>query len=415
MVLHGYQSRNLTVLIDGERIYGACPNSMDPAVFHADFAEVDRLEVAKGPFDIRHQGSLGGLVNVVTRAPGEGFHGSPAVSAGSWGYINPSAVASWGTKGVSALGGYSYRTADPYRDGSGAPFTQYANYRPGEMDSTAFEVQTGWTRLYVSPRPNHAAQVSYTRQQADHVLYPYLQMDGLTDRADRLNLSYDVARDGGRVKSISARANYSAVDHWMTDALRVSSAGMPREYSMGTQANTATYGGHLEVVSGAVTTGIEAFRRGWDATTAMAGSKYVPQYSIPDATTDHVGVFTEYEGRFGDRTKLAAAGRFDYSHSAVDAAKANTDLYLAYNGTQSVSATDTGVSGKFRVTQQVGSNLEILAGVGHTFRVPDPVERYLALKRMGSDWVGNPALEPTQAHRASRSAPTITIAGRSRR
>ena len=26
VVLHGYQSRNLTVLIDGERIYGACPN-----------------------------------------------------------------------------------------------------------------------------------------------------------------------------------------------------------------------------------------------------------------------------------------------------------------------------------------------------------------------------------------------------
>jgi iron complex outermembrane receptor protein len=394
--LNGFHSRNLTVLIDGERIYGACPNSMDPAVFHADFAEVDRLEIAKGPFDIRHQGSLGGLVNVVTRAPGPGFHGSPSVSAGSWGYINPSAVASWGNDGVSALGGYSYRTSDPYRDGSGTLFTQYANYRPNAMSSTAFEVQTGWARLYFSPHPKHSAQVAYTRQQADHVLYPYLQMDGMTDRADRLNVSYDIARDGGRIKAISARAYYSGVDHWMTDSLRVSSTGVPREYSMGTQANTGTAGGHVEVVTGDVTSGVEAFRGNWDATTSMAGSKYVPQYSIPFATTDHVGIFTEYEGRLGNQTKLAAGGRFDYAHSGVDAAKANTDLYFAYNGTRSVSAIDTGASGKIRVTRQVGSNLEVLAGLGHTFRVPDAVERYFALKRMGSDWVGNPALKPTQ-------------------
>lgn len=395
VVLHGYQSRNLTVLIDGERIYGACPNSMDPAVFHADFAEVDHLEIAKGPFDMRHQGSLGGLVNVVTRAPGAGFHGRPAFSAGSWGYVNPSAVASWGTARVSALGGYSYRRADPYRDGSGALFTSYANYRPSEVGSTAFEVQTGWARLYFAPRAAHAAHVSYTRQQADHVLYPYLQMDGLTDRADRLNVSYDIAGDG-RVKGVSARAYYSAVDHWMTDELRGSSAGMSRAYSMGTQADTKTAGVHLEVLTGGVTTGVEAFRREWAAATVMAGSKYAPQYSIPSAVTDHLGVFGEYERQMTSRTKLAAGGRVDYSHSGVDAAKANTNLYYAYNGTRSTSASDTGLSGKVRVTQQFSPSLELLAGVGHTFRVPDPVERYFALKRMGTDWVGNPALAPTQ-------------------
>jgi len=395
VVLHGYQSRNLTVLIDGERIYGACPNGMDPAVFHADFAEVDRLEVAKGPFDMRHQGSLGGLVNVVTRAPGPGFHGSGSLSAGSWGYVNPSGVVSWGNGRVSALGGYSYRAADPYRDGSGTLFTAYANYRSDAVNSSAFDVQTGWARLYFSPRAGQSAQVAYTRQRADHVLYPYLQMDGVTDGAVRFNMSYDVARDGARVKGISTRAYYSGVDHWMTDSLRVSSAGLPRDYSMGTQANTATVGGTVEVVTGDVTSGVEIFRRNWDATTSMAGSKYVPQYSIPFASMDHVGIFTEYEGRLGSQTKLAVGGRFDWSHSGVDAAKANTDLYFAYNGTRSTSATDTGASGKVRLTRQIGSSLEAFAGVGRTFRVPDPAERYFALKRMGSDWVGNPALQPT--------------------
>ena len=396
IVLQGHQSRNLTVLIDGERIYGACPNGMDPAVFHADFAEVDHLEIAKGPFDVRHQGSLGGLVNVVTRSPGPGLHASPSFSAGSWGYVNPSVVGSWGTPRASVLGGYSYRAAEPYRDGSGELFTKYANYRPDAVNSQAFDIDTGWGRAYFSPSPGHSVQAAYTRQQAEHVLYPYLLMDGLTDNADRLNLSYAAARDGARVKAVSARAYYSAVEHWMTDALRVSSVGAAREYSMATEANTATAGGNVEVVIGGATAGVEAFRREWDATTTMAGSKYVPQYSIPFATTDHVGVFTDYERHLGDDTTLAAGGRFDYSRSAADSAKANTDLYFAYNGTRSTAATDTGASGKIRMTRQLGSNLDIQAGLGHTFRPPDPQERYFALKRMGNDWVGNPALRPTR-------------------
>ncbi|MBP1779605.1 MAG: TonB dependent receptor, partial [candidate division NC10 bacterium] len=396
IVLQGFQSRNLAVLIDGERIYGACPNGMDPAVFHADFAEVDHLEVAKGPFDVRYQGSLGGLVNVVTRAPGAGLHTSTNVSTGSWGYVNPSLVASVGSRGLSVLGGYSYRAANPYHDGAGNLFTSYANYRPAEVGSTAFEVRTGWAKVYFSPRPNHAIQVAYTRQQAEHVLYPYLQMDGLTDRANRLRISYGVTRDHSRIKAVSAKVYYSGVDHWMTDALRVTSAGMAREYSMGTQASTGTTGGRLEVTAGVVTAGVEAFRRDWDAATVMAGSKYVPQYSIPSATTDHVGLFVDRESSLGSRTRLAAGARFDYARSGVDAAKANTDLYFAYNGTRSVSATDTGASGKIRVTRQVGSRFEILGGLGRTYRVPDAVERYFALKRMGSDWVGNPGLRPTR-------------------
>ena len=93
VVVRGLQSRDLNVLIDGDRAYGACPNHMDPPAFHVDFAEVERIEVARGPFDVRHQGSLGGLVNVVTRRPEQGWHSQLGIGVGSTGYANPSAVA----------------------------------------------------------------------------------------------------------------------------------------------------------------------------------------------------------------------------------------------------------------------------------------------------------------------------------
>lgn len=47
VVLRGLQSRDLNVLIDGERLYGACPNHMDPPSFHVDFAQVERIDVAR--------------------------------------------------------------------------------------------------------------------------------------------------------------------------------------------------------------------------------------------------------------------------------------------------------------------------------------------------------------------------------
>jgi hypothetical protein len=59
VVLRGLQSRDRNVLVDGTRVYGACPNCMDPPPFHVDFAEVDRVEIEKGLFDVRNQGASG--------------------------------------------------------------------------------------------------------------------------------------------------------------------------------------------------------------------------------------------------------------------------------------------------------------------------------------------------------------------
>ena len=81
VVVRGLGQRDLAVLIDGQHVQGACPNRMDPGAFHVDFAEVERVELAKGPFDMRHQGGLGGVVNVVTRRPERGFS--------AWGEMGP--------------------------------------------------------------------------------------------------------------------------------------------------------------------------------------------------------------------------------------------------------------------------------------------------------------------------------------
>jgi iron complex outermembrane recepter protein len=396
VVLRGFQSRDLNVLIDGQRIYGACPNHMDPPAFHADFGEVDRVELGKGPFDVRNQGSLGGVINIVTRRPEPGWHAGADFSTGSYGYINPVATASYGTARFSVLGGYSYRRSDPYTDGAGKRFTEGVNYLPAALDSDAFRAGTAWGKFSVTPGTHQSLQVSYARQQADHVLYPYLQMDAAYDNADRVNLAYQTESAQSFFRALRVHGYLTKVDHWMTDQYRTSGLGVARAYSMGTMAKTATFGGRFEAETRLFTVGLETFRRVWDATTVMAGSGYQTQYSIPDVHTDSIGLYAMVNRKLTEAITLDAGTRVDVSRSAADPAKANTGLAFAYNSTRSTSSTDAMPSGNVRVSYRASHGLDISLGGGSTTRMPEPQERYIALKRMGSDWVGNPLLAPSR-------------------
>jgi iron complex outermembrane receptor protein len=396
VVLRGFQGANLNVLIDGLRVYGACPNHMDPPAFHVDFAEVDRIEVGKGPHDMRNQGSLGGVVNIVTRKPESGLHASGNLSSGSYGYVNPSATVSYANELFSASGGFSYRASDPFTDGSGKLFTRYGNYRPTLQESDAFRVGSGWAGFSASPRQNHLVQVSYTRQQADHVLYPYLQMDAIYDDTDRINFGYRVDDLQGPLRSLRVQGYYTQVSHWMTDEYRTSSSSVPRAYSMGTMAITRTVGGKFEAGIRDLTLGVEVFNWYWNTMTEMAGMAYRPQASIPGVDSSSAGIYADYRKPLSDRFRLELGGRVDRTHTQGDPTRANTDLYYAYNSTRSLSRTDVHYSGSTRMVYSITDGVEISGGIGRTARIPDAMERYFSLRRAGSDWVGNPELEPSR-------------------
>ena len=393
IVLRGFAGKDINVLIDGQRLYGACPNHMDPSAFHIDFSEVDRVEAAKGPFDIRNQGSLGGVLNVITRSAGTGVHGSLILATGAYGFANPSATFSVGQGRFSALGGFSYRRSRPYVDPSGQPFTAYANYLPGVGDTAAFKAGSGWARVSFTPKAGQLIQVSYTRQEADHILYPYLQMDAIYDNTDRINLTYEISPDRGLFKALRLQTYFSQVRHWMTDAFRLTSLDKPREYSMGTLAGTSVQGAKIEADTVHWTFGLEAYERGWKARTEMAGMAYAPQYSIPDVVTDSLGGFIDYQTELAAGLSLAAGARLDAAKSAADHLQANTDLYYAYHSTRALSASDVFPSGHLQLTYAIATGLDLGLGIGHTVRIPDARERYFALKRAGTDWVGNPNLD----------------------
>jgi iron complex outermembrane receptor protein len=393
VVLRGFFRDNINVLIDGDRVYGACPGRMDPPAFHVDFSQVERIEIIKGPFDVRHQGSMAGLVNIITKKPEKGFHLKLNASAGSFNFINLSPVVSYADDKLGILVGYSYRYSKPYKDGDGKKITEYANYKPQFINSKAFEINTYWTKLGFKPIENHSVEFSYTRQDARHVLYPYLRMDAIYDKTDRFNMNYQIDGISDTLKSLKFHLYYTKVDHWMDDRYRTS-AGMGL-WSMATDAKSKAYGGRLEANLGDLTLGFEAYKRNWDAINymGMMGTQYV----IPDVDTDSFGLYGEYKKNLSDRLRWVAGLRLDTTKTQADSSKANTNLYFAYKNTRSTSKTDTYPSGNIQLFYELQKGTELFVGLGHSVRVPDPQERYFALRRMsGSDSVGNPELKPSK-------------------
>ncbi|GBC88101.1 Vitamin B12 transporter BtuB [bacterium HR13] len=398
IVLRGFYRDNINVLIDGERVYGACPNRMDPPAFHVDFSEVEKIEVIKGPFDVKHQGSMAGLVNIITRKPEKGFHLKLNAGVGSFSFINLSPTVSYADERFYGLAGYSYKYSKPYEDGDGKKFTEVYpsnspnRYKPQFINSKAFEINTYWAKFGFKPLENHQLELSYTKQDARHVLYPYLLMDAIYDKTDRFNFTYGIDSISDTLKSLNFQFYYTKVDHWMDDRYRVSSGMML--WSMATDAKTKTYGGRLEGKIRDFTVGFEAYKRNWDATNYMMS---MAQFVIPDVDTKSFGAYGEYRKALSDRLRLVAGARIDTTKTEADASKANTDLYFAYKNTRSTSKTDTYPSGNLQLFYSLSKETELFVGLGHSVRVPDPQERYFALKRMtGSDWVGNPNLKPSK-------------------
>lgn len=421
VVVRGLQGDDINVLLDGVRIHGGCPSRMDPPSFHFDFAEVDAIEVIKGPYDVANPGSLGGVVNAVSRPPGKGPGFSASLTYGSSELVNASVKASYGGEQIDALAGYAYKYSLPPRSGDGKRLTEIYpddsknRYRDGDSDSRAYSIDTFWVKGGYRISDKARTELGYSYQDAEHVLYPYLLMDADYDRTHRLNWTTTVDDLGPALRQLSFQAWWNEVEHLMHDSYRVSSlptAAITRDYSMQTEATTETWGAKLKgswaLGAGTLESGVDYYLRNWDAVNVAAGFRaYEPQPMIPDVDVDNVGLFAAYAWPLNEQWSVKAGGRLD--HTRADANELSAVRLAAlmqpyYPGETLDNDTDfTEASGNLQVTWKAADNLELFAGFGSGSRVPDPQELYINLQRIptmmnpaATNWLGNPELRPTR-------------------
>ena len=377
VVVRGFQEDNINLLIDGARVYGACPSQMDPPAGHVDLSQVESVEIIKGPFDVRNEGSLGATVSVLTKAPEERLSFTPVARFGSFGQYNAGLDSSYANNWVQVSAGYSYRTSDPYTDGHGQSFTQYTNYSAIGQNARAYDTQGGWFKATFTPTDSEQVSLSYTRDQNGLVLYPYLAMDSNYDNTDRATVAYQ-GKNLSIFKSVQMDAYYTNVIHVMSDSERTSAMnGVP---TMTAPTSARAVGGHLEGFLGSVfSVGIETFYRNWNVSGSMVMSGMTMlSHSLPDVETWGTGAFATYQHAFTPRLILKSGVRYDYATNSIGLTGASTDLYYKYYGTRKTSSNDSYVSGNARLSYVAMHGVTLFAGVGSSGRNPNAEELFFA-------------------------------------
>lgn len=424
IVIRGLQRDNVNMLLDGVRLYGGCPSRMDPPSFHFDFSEVEQIEVIKGPYDLENPGSMGGLINAISKSPGKGLGFDANLTYGSYDMLHGSATASYGNEKFDGLGGYAYKYSKPPRSGDGNritdiyPSTSRNRYKTSKIDSKAYDIDTFWIKGGINLTNDSRTEIGYSYQDASHVLYPYLFMDADYDRTNRINWTTTVKDISPALTETTLQVWWNRVEHLMHDEFRVSSTpgmAVTRDYSMQTDADTKVFGGKLKgdwaVGPGTLTTGVDYYYRNWDAINEAAPytmmAPYTEQAMIPDVDIDNIGAFGEYSWPLAEGWTMKTGARLDYNKAeanSLDDARLAAFYEPYYAGKKFDTDTDfTEVSGNAQLSWQATEMIEVFGGLASGVRTPDPQELYIGLQRiptmmmpMATNWIGNPDLDATR-------------------
>lgn len=407
IILRGQKKDNINILIDDAKIYGACPNRMDPPTSHVLANNIEGIEITEGPYDVENFGTLSGAVKITTKAPSKEFSGEVGVNVGSWNYRKQYATLSGGTDSVRLLVSASNESSDQYEDGDGNTFYDQienlnlsgmaanAQYKPEYQDQEAYTKQTLMGKVFADITENQKLKLSYTANRSDDILYPSSKMDALYDDSDIFTAEYTIANLGNFSKSLDFQYYDSKVDHPMSTFYRLSSgpdSANEKISALTTHAQGVKVKNRFDIGSDTeLTLGIDANNRNWDGEYQGEGMQSaVNGYkSINDVDTENRAVFAELEKRF-EKLNLRLGARYD--DTTITSADTDAQQENDYSG----------LGGFVFATYQSNDSTRYFGGIGRASRVPDARELYFkgAMYNMSTGMVmapevGTPDLEQT--------------------
>ena len=389
------QYEQLNIQYDGgTKAMHACPNRMDPITTHIIPEEISKIEIVKGPFTVRYGANFGGIINLVTHTPDEddyGFHGkiSGGYESNGGSYVSMVQLQKASEK-YDISGNFGYRDFGNYKDGNGIEI-------PSSFRSTDYGLKIGYN-ISVKQRIQAHWRQSFGRD----VKHAGLPMDTDFDNSSILSLDYKLVTNSKTIKSLTAKAYYSYVDHLMSNTNRPSF--MMVDAISGVEATTL--GGKLELKwepssKILVYSGIDLMSVGRDGSRTrlikiMNGNPLpMPMEKIDkiwqDSKISDIGIFSEMKWFASNSTIFTGGLRYDLVNSDIN--DPEVDFAQMYNLDK---RTEHNISGTISVKKIVSPNFTIEAAYGRGVRSANMIERYINHFTIGQDpyeYIGNPNLD----------------------
>ncbi|MDD3601831.1 MAG: TonB-dependent receptor [Sulfurovum sp.] len=396
IIVRGQKKDNINVTIDGTKVFGACPNRMDPAISHMLTNNIESIELIEGPYNVEDFGVLSADVKVHTKKPTKETTGEVNLGFGSWGYKKASFNVSGGGEKVKFLLSGSTESGEQYEDGDGNDFVEQiaengldasgSQYQPKYQNLDAFEKKTVMAKLFWNIADNQELRLSYTANRSDDILYPSSKMDALYDDSDIFNIEYSLKDLGKYSKALDVQLYQSEVDHPMSTLYRKAATALADEitHHLDTKTQGAKIKNSFDVENHTVTAGLDYSLRNWDGAFYKNG---VYQYtSLSDVDTENYALFLKDTFRM-DKLEWNLGLRYDDTEITSG---------LGFNGTSTISYPVNDYSelnGYISGTYHADENTQYFAGIGKSSRVPDARELYIFMKPAGQ--IGSLDLENT--------------------
>ncbi len=396
IIVRGQKKDNINVTIDGAKIYGACPNRMDPPISHVLTNNIDYITIDDGPYDVENFGALSANVDVETLKPTKELHGDANLNFGSWDYKKASAMISGGTERIRFLLSASGERGGQYKDGDGNDFAQQMdNYiahnlngnpvhdkklkgqalLPQYRDMDAFTKKTVLAKMFWDITDTQQLKLSYTGNRSDDILYPTTPMDALYDNSNIYNAKYILKDLGSYSKELDIHLYKSDVDHPMSNMYRKASRMMLMKNWLTTDTQGARIKNRFDLDNHELTVGIDYSLRNWNGAYYGKNDRY-KGISIPDVDTENIAFFAKDKIHL-DKWEVDLGLRYDDTSVKPGLGTLQSNDYNALNG-------------NVLLTYHVDEKTKFYGGAGRSSRVPDGRELYF---QKAGKVLGTPTLD----------------------
>lgn len=435
-VIHGMADDRLRITVDGMDFISSCANHMNPPLSYIDPTNVAKIRVYAGVTPVSVGGdSIGGTIIAESAPPQFAAPGQRSLIKGEIGTFfrsNNNAIggnlsATLANEFFSINYSGAITTADNYKAGGNFKTTT-ATGRPGhtlpldEVGSTAYKSLTHTVGVALRA-DNHLIEAKLGYQNVPYQFYPNQRMDMLDNEQKRVNVRYLGQYDWG---TVDGRVYYEAVDHYMNFSddkqLVYGTAlnGMPM-YSRGRTLGF-NLKGDIDLTSNDLLRVGMLYQRytleDWWPSSGTGAMSPLTFENINDGKRDRIGVFAEWERRFGSQWTTLLGAR--YEHLETDAN--NVHGYGNMMGNQIPDTNAFNARGHKRTDDNVdvtalarytpGDMIDLELGLARKVRTPNLYERYAwstwsmaAIMNNfvgdGNGYVGNMDLKPEKAYTAS--------------
>jgi iron complex outermembrane recepter protein len=421
VILRGQKRDNIAVTVDDTKVFGACPNRMDPPTSHVITSNIESVSIVDGPYDVENFGTMSGGIKVSTKAPQKDIHGSVDLSAGSFGQNRASGTITGGNDTVRLLLTATAERSGQYEDGNGDSLAdQVDNYvtnnptvagmafKPTDHDMRAYNKISYLGKVHINLAENHLLKLSATQNESRDILYPSSPMDAIEDDSTIYDVEYVATDLSDFSKEFVAKYYHSHVWHPMSNAYRKSSAMGVMSNELTTDMDGARIKNSMDVTDNMeLSIGADYSMRNWDGDYKKNGA-FVGT-SITSTDTENMALFASTTNRFGD-FQLDFGARFDATSVTPE----------AYNRAQGIVGSNpwqsndyTGISANIMATYALNESVKVFGGLGRGHRVPDARELYILGKpistagdpNMGKQvQMGTPDLDATTNHQVDLGA-----------